>query len=181
MCCPCVHLLLLQSPCPQASTVSPARSSQEERASQRTCRHWLRSWICGGSAAGWRYHLPITWEVELGGQAAVPFFCPWAGSSSLSCSKARSSPGRATPDPGVPIYPVLRHAAPATCQQCAGSRAWGARGPSWGSLWAWPYAWHCPDVSWVRPVEPCGVTSSQAYPHLGQGPPATAEASPPLS
>lgn len=83
-------------------------------------------------------------------QVGAQFFSLGQEASSQSCSKANSSPVREAARHGVPIYPVVKCAAPAVCQLHPGPWAWAACGPSWGlSVWVWPRAWHWRDVSWV--------------------------------
>lgn len=65
-------------------------------------------------------------------QAGAPFFALGQEPSSQSCSKANSSPVREAARHGVPIYPVVKCAAPAVCQLHPGPWAWAACGPSWG-------------------------------------------------
>lgn len=149
MCCPCVPLFapaVTPHP-PQANAVPPARSSSAlADAGQDPGLAVVRPLGEGVSVVGClpaRAFLPGgRWHRGTGqawSQAGVPFFALGQEAASQSCSKANSSPVREAAGHGVPIYPVVKCAAPAVCQLHPGLWAWAACGPSWGlSVWVWP-------------------------------------------
>lgn len=133
MCCPCVPLFA-PAVTPQANAVPPARSSSA-LADTGQASGLAVVWPPGEGAsvvgclpagaflpAGrWHRGTGQAWS-----QAGTPFFALGQEASPQSCSKANSLPVREAARHSVPIYPVVKCAAPAVCQLHPGPWALGS-------------------------------------------------------